>query len=140
MSLVNQIRINLLSIISLVVALTALGYNTYRNELTEQNRTIRHAGFNLLVELNSLQLLVDNIYYGEKQEADRTIKGWSHVLYITDMGQLVSDNVMVLSIALRNVWKAEFDKLNRNEQSNIHITQAIKKLREAVLQRIRLLD
>ncbi|MCG8509145.1 MAG: aldehyde ferredoxin oxidoreductase C-terminal domain-containing protein, partial [Rhodospirillales bacterium] len=34
-----------LAVISLVVALTALGTNTWRNELTEYNRNIRHAGF-----------------------------------------------------------------------------------------------
>ena len=36
-TLLQQVNKNLLAIISLIVALTALGYNTYRNELTEEN-------------------------------------------------------------------------------------------------------
>ncbi len=39
MRLTEQIKRNQLAIISLVVALIALGYNTWRNELTEENRT-----------------------------------------------------------------------------------------------------
>ena len=33
----EQIRRNTVAIISLIVALSSLGYNTYRNELTEAN-------------------------------------------------------------------------------------------------------
>jgi len=38
MDIRGQIKNNLLAIISLVVAFSALGYNTWRNELTEHNR------------------------------------------------------------------------------------------------------
>lgn len=41
----EQIRRNAVAIISLIVALTSLGYNTYRNELSEANRTVRQVGF-----------------------------------------------------------------------------------------------
>jgi hypothetical protein len=40
----RQLRDNLVAITSLVVALSALGYNTWRNERTERNRNIRTAG------------------------------------------------------------------------------------------------
>ncbi|MBF8293263.1 MAG: hypothetical protein HW392_2090 [Steroidobacteraceae bacterium] len=40
----EQLRNNLVALISLVIALSALGYNTWRNELTERNRNIRAAG------------------------------------------------------------------------------------------------
>jgi len=40
----EQIRNNMVALISLLIALSALGYNTWRNELTERNRNIRDAG------------------------------------------------------------------------------------------------
>ena len=40
MVILEQLRRNQLAIISLLVALTALGYNTWRNELTEMSSTI----------------------------------------------------------------------------------------------------
>jgi len=45
---------NLLAMISLFVALSALGYNTWRNELTEQNRNVRQAGFEMLLHVGEL--------------------------------------------------------------------------------------
>ncbi|MDA3933095.1 MAG: hypothetical protein PF630_02010 [Gammaproteobacteria bacterium] len=40
-----------LSLLSLLVALTSLGYNTWRNEATEDHRNIREAGFQVLLQL-----------------------------------------------------------------------------------------
>lgn len=57
-SLKDQLRNNLVAIISLAVALTALGYSTWRNERTEQNRNVRAAGFELLSEIGALQQVV----------------------------------------------------------------------------------
>ena len=39
----QQLRNNSVALISLVVALTSLAYNTWRNERTEHNRNIRTA-------------------------------------------------------------------------------------------------
>ena len=64
----TQIHRNLLSIISLVVALTALGYNTYRNELTEHNRNIRSASFIILQELSQLQRAMAELEHREQQD------------------------------------------------------------------------
>ena len=43
------------AIISLLVAPTALGCNTWRNEQTELNRNIRRAGFETMVNIGELQ-------------------------------------------------------------------------------------
>ena len=55
------LQANLLAIISLLIALASLSYNTWRNDATEQNRNQRAAGFALLQELAALQLLVDHV-------------------------------------------------------------------------------
>jgi len=54
----NQLRDNMVALISLVIALSALGYTTWRNELTERNRNIRDAGFELLSQIGSLQQMM----------------------------------------------------------------------------------
>ena len=69
-SIIEQIRRNLLAIISLTVAISALGYNTWRNETTEENRNIRLASFEILVQLGKLQIITDHAHYGNKSGAD----------------------------------------------------------------------
>ena len=52
-SIRQQLRANAVALISLVVALSSLGYNTWRNEQTEENRSIRVAGFEQYVASDS---------------------------------------------------------------------------------------
>jgi hypothetical protein len=47
----TQIQRNTLALISLVVALTSVSYNTWRNERTERNRNVRAATFEGLREI-----------------------------------------------------------------------------------------
>ena len=56
--IIDQIRNNAVAIISLVVALTGLGYNTWRNEESEANRNIRDAGLFMMKEISHLQEVV----------------------------------------------------------------------------------
>ncbi|MDH3894672.1 MAG: hypothetical protein OES78_08960 [Chromatiales bacterium] len=49
-TLFDQIRGNSVALMSRVVAVGSLGYNTWRNERTEQNRNIRSAGFRAIDE------------------------------------------------------------------------------------------
>lgn len=53
--ILQQIQKNSLAIVSLIVAFSALGYNTWRNELTESNRNVRQAGFEMLLHIGELQ-------------------------------------------------------------------------------------
>ena len=55
MKLSEQLSRHSVAVVSLLVALTALGYNTWRNEQTEQNRNIRQAGFEMLLHIGELQ-------------------------------------------------------------------------------------
>ena len=69
----RQLRDNMVAITSLVVALSALGYNTWRNERTERNRNVRAAGIELLGEIGSLQQIIFYAHYaaGDAREAPR---------------------------------------------------------------------
>ena len=51
------LQANLLAIISVLIAVASLSYNTWRNDVSELNRNQRAAGFAVLQELATLQLL-----------------------------------------------------------------------------------
>jgi len=139
LSIYNQIRNNSLAIISLVVAIIALSYNTYRNELTEVNRNIRNAGFEVLKELNQLQLLVNYSHYDKSKEHGNPIQGWAHISYIQDMSQLISTTVLVDADKLNLIWKDNWQTLKTNELNNKNITVAIDQLRTTIRQEIKAL-
>lgn len=139
-TLAAQLQRNLLAIISLVVALSALGYNSYRNELTETNRNVRSAGFVLLQELSQLQLIADYAHYDQDTTKGNPITGWGRLLYMRDMSQLVSPEVVSGAEALTNVWGREWSTLHEEEESNQRITEAINTLRDQVLEAITSLD
>ena len=50
----KQLKQHSVALISLVIALSSLGYNTWRNETTEEQRNIRHASFRVLECLGDL--------------------------------------------------------------------------------------
>lgn len=131
-TLLQQVNKNLIAIISLVVALSALGYNTYRNELTEENRNVRFAGFSMLMELAELQQLVDYAHYDKDVVKGNPISGWGHLLYVRDMSYLVSADVMAETEALIQVWGDEWQTVRDDESSNQRVTAGINALRERV--------
>jgi hypothetical protein len=137
MNLLTQIRNNLLSIISLIVAISALSYNTYRNELTEVNRNIRSAGFEVLKELNQLQLLIDYSHYDKNSEHGNPIEGWAHVTYIQDMSKLISSSVITDANQLNAVWSKNWQFVKVRESSNKNVTSAINELRKNISVKIK---
>ena len=131
-TLLQQVNKNLLAIVSLVVALSALGYNTYRNELTEENRNVRFAGFSMLMELAELQQLIDYAHYDKDVFKGNPISGWGHLLYVRDMSHLVSAAVVTETEALIQVWGDEWQTVRDDESSNQRVTAGINALRERV--------
>jgi hypothetical protein len=138
----RQLRDNLVAITSLVVALSALGYNTWRNELTERNRNIRVAGIELLKELGSLQQLVLYIQFEEdedrrRQQADPRM-GWADVITINDLATVMPSDVMRNAEKLRTVWDADAEGLaERKLEAFRRIDSAIHELRQATLASLR---
>ncbi|MEN8763107.1 MAG: hypothetical protein ABF290_11800 [Thiogranum sp.] len=139
-TLLQQVHKNLLAVISLVVAISALAYNTYRNELTEDNRNRRSAGFSMLQELSELQLLIDYAHYDKDTVKGNPISGWGHLLYLKDMSYLVSGEVVVGTEALTKVWGLEWQTVRDDEASNQRMTAAINTLRDQVRHTMATLD
>lgn len=122
------------ALISLAVALTGLGYNTWRNETTEAHRNARQASFALLDQLGQLQQIVDNRYYaGERSEMTR-IAAWSKAALIRDMGSLVSRQAQLRADAAFETWSKHADEIDEHDpEAEKAISESLGQLRSQVL-------
>jgi len=59
----EQLRNNAVALTSLFIALSSLGYNTWRNERTEHNRNSRTAAFEILTKLAEFERVVFLAHY-----------------------------------------------------------------------------
>jgi hypothetical protein len=136
-SIGRQIQQNLLAIISLAVAISALGYNTWRNETTEVNRNIRLASFEILVQLGKLQIITDHAHYGNNKEMGNPITGWGHVAMVEDLSFLMPEPLPDMAKNLKQVWQANWEGLASNQESEAKITEAISNMREMVKKQLK---
>lgn len=140
MNLKTQLRNNLLAIISLVVAFSALGYNTWRNELTEQNRNIRFAGFEIIKNLGELERIAYLLHYDKAVVRHTPRDGWAVVLVLRDLSALMPEPVPQTTADLFGVWRDNWAGLGQDEKAVADIDNAINDMREKTLAAIRLLD
>jgi len=138
-SLRVQLRDNLVALTSLVIALSALGYNTWRNELTERNRNIRDAGFELLGRIGSLQQIVFYAHFQPGDARGDPRMGWAEVLTIVDLAELMPEPVGQDAKALNETWEQEVAGLGEDQDSQRRIDHAIDDLRQSTLARLRAL-
>jgi len=137
----QQIQRNLLAIISLVVAITALSYNTWRNETTEENRNIRVASFEILMNLGNLQLITDYAHYDRNTEQGNPITGWGYIAMIEDLSFLLMPTpIPEMSTELKQIWSENWQKLGSDPNSVKHITNAINAMRETVKSQLKTIN
>ncbi len=132
----GQVKTNLLTIISLIMAITALIYGTWRNEVTEHNRNIRTAGFALLQQLEDLQASVNDLYYQADRKAATArnpIMAWGHVAVIGDLAKLLPQPVPQVVDKLVAEWRQNVQTLATDEAASDKVSQDIDDARQAVL-------
>ena len=140
MKIVQQIRNNQLAVISLVVAVTALMYTTWRNEQTEANRNIRQSGFEMIVHIGKLQRVTFLAHYDKDPVAGNPRKGWTEVLVLKDLAALMPAEVEASATALADSWEANWSGLGTDPGSVEEIDAAIDDLRAAILAALERLD
>lgn len=136
----EQVRTNAVALISLVVALVALGYSTWRNEITERNRNLRTAGFELLAEIGSLQQVVFYAHFNAGDARGDARMGWADVLTIEDLAALMPPEVGRDAAALRETWQSGWTGLGTRDEDHRRIDAAIDRLRQTTLATLRVLD
>ena len=131
-SLKEQLRRNTVALISLAVAVTSLGYNTWRNEVSEHNRNQRVVSIQLLLMLGDLQQLTLDRHYGANIDADAILReAWSKVLTIRDISQIAEGAVPQSAMRLYDAWSADYDLLGSDADAKDRVVAAMDELRRA---------
>lgn len=136
----DDIQQQWVGVVSVLIATTALLTTQWRSEVTEENRTLRYASFEVLRELGALQQLIDQTHYGQQKPQDIHIHGWNHVLLIQDFSLLLPEPIPERTTQLSNQWQAHWQFLEENRESNEVLSQEIKKTRSTITELIKGLD
>jgi hypothetical protein len=133
----QQLRANAVALVSLVVALGTLGYNTWRNEQTEANRNVRLAAFEVLKHLGELQLVVNFAYFSKDQQLGHPMTGWGNVSLISDLSLVLPAPAPQRAKELHRVWQVTWQGIGEDEASVDLITAEIDRTREAIREILR---
>ena len=130
-SIPAQLRRNFVALISLVVAITSLGYNTWRNEASEYNRNQRLISIEVLRNLSDLQEVVFYIAW----EKDREVRGnprtgWVHVLSVRDLSQLLDGDVSTSAQQLLDTWETSWRELAPGTSNYDELIAALEAVRQ----------
>ncbi len=140
-NLKDQVRRNLVALISLVVAITSLSYNSWRNESSEDNRTQRLVAIEILLKLGDLQQLVWHHYWDKDYDDKGNLRtGWTLVLVMKDISQILDDPLPASTGELLNVWEQHSDDLDTSRESEQIIIAAIETVRSDALALLQQLD
>jgi hypothetical protein len=130
---VEQLRRNAVALISLVVAISSLSYNTWRNEATEDNRNQRVAAFEILLKLGELQQVVFHVHYDKDFDRGNPRIGWAYMLTINDLAQLLPDAVQAVTSGLLRAWGENRESLADSTASLEIVMQALDDTRNQTL-------
>jgi hypothetical protein len=131
----EQLRSNAVALTSLLIALTSLGYNTWRNERTEHNRNIRAAAFEILTKLAEFERVVFLAHYDRDKSSGNPRVGWTYVIVIDDLAAVVAGTVGPRAHDLRTIWAQNWEHLEDDDDTAVdRIDDGITKLRTAALE------
>ncbi len=136
-SFTQQVRRNSLALLSLCVALSALFYNTWRNEATERNRNIRVAEFEMLKSLGELQQIIDYAHFRRDPQRGDLTQGLGRVLQIHDLATLTPKPVQDAAEGLLTAWRKHDEKLATDLEAAGLISEEILHTRRTVLTSLR---
>lgn len=124
-SLREQLRRHSVALISLAVALTSLGYNTWRNEQTEANRNVRSAGVEMLLVLGELEQVVFFLGHDQASGRGNPREGWALVLTARDLASLTAEPAESAVNALFTTWEADWESLGSDRDARQRMSDAI---------------
>ena len=137
----EQVRRNSVALISLVVAISSLSYNTWRNEQTEYNRNQRLVSIEVLIKLEELQELVFyNHYDRDSQSRGNPRSGWAKALTIRDLAQILEHPLPASAATLSEAWSRHWQSLGSNQASADVILESIEDVRNDARELLRSLD
>lgn len=134
-----QLKAHSVALISLIVALGGVAYNSWRDAVVEENRNVRIAGFEVLKNLGELQMVTDYAHYQKDRSLGNPITGWGRVLLIRDLSRVIPGPARVSAEKLSETWQENWEQLEDDETSVQRISEDIAVTRKAVLEALQLL-
>lgn len=126
----EQIQRNAVALISLVIAITSLGYNTWRNEASEYNRNQRLISIEVLRNLGELQQVIfHNVWEMDEEDKGNPRTGWVYVLAIKDLAQILDGDAPASATELWRVWGEDWDKIKPANDPYKRLTKAVEAVR-----------
>ncbi len=125
----SQIRANIVAIVSVIVALSGMAYNTHRNEKTEINHNVRAAAFETLKNLGEAQIVVEYAHFKKDRLLGDPTQGWARLNYIRDLAQVLPAPGPAEADGLLAAWRDNVDTLENDKNAMIKITDEIQRLR-----------
>ena len=137
----DQLQRNAVALISLVIAISSLGYNTWRNEASEYNRNQRLISIEVLRNVGQLQQVIfHNVWEMDAEDNGNPRTAWVYVLAIRDLSQLLDGPASTSGNELWKVWDEEWDGLGPGNESYERVTSALGIVREDTHALLRSLD
>jgi hypothetical protein len=139
--IITQLRRNSVALISLVIAISSLGYNTWRNEESEDNRNQRFASFKILVKLNELQQVIFHNHYDKDSiNKGNPRTGWAHVLTVRDFSRILPSPLPEAANELLIVWGDNWEDLSEKQENVELILSEIENVRNKSVKLLESLD
>ena len=136
-SIREQLKSNAVALISLTIALIALGHDTWRSEVSEENRNIRIASFEVLKNLGELQVVVNASHFSDSKMNINPMNGWGYIALIGDLSQLIPEPVPEKAQQLVKTWGSQWSNIHSDETAADAITEKIDDSRLSVLEVLR---
>jgi hypothetical protein len=133
----DQLKTHAVAIISLIIAIVALLYTTWREELTEKNRTLRLAAFEVLKHLGELQIVVNYAHYESENSMGNPVLGWGHIALISDLSELLPPPIPTTASKLTTTWSESWSTIKTSEENTLLISSEIDQARSEVLTLLR---
>ena len=127
----EQLQRNAVALISLVVAISSLAYNTWRNEASEYNRNQRLISLEILRNVGELQQVVYHRHWDmDERDKGNPLTGWALVLTIRDLATVLDGDVPESGEALWRTWDADSPGLGDDREAYDRIIDALGGVRE----------
>ncbi len=120
----QQLHRNAVALISLVIAISSLGYTGWRNETSETQRNLRAAAFEVVSQLGELSAQVNQLGYGDKSKDVAWNRGWGHVLTLKTLADLLPPPVPSEIAALTELWDSNVADMAAGDQAAIDRVRA----------------
>jgi hypothetical protein len=132
----QQLKANLVALISLATAIVGISYNTWRDHQNEINDNMRNAAFVVLSDLGELQTIVNYAHFEVDNTRGNPIDGWKHVIMIRDLSRLLKPAAKQAGEALYVDWQNNWENLDKDNNTEMLISNKITATRQAVLSTI----